>query len=651
MRSKPTPVVVASLLLLYGWQTPAAAQTLYSDRHGVRVVYSATDTGHVTTCSSSPTTDSNYSTERIKVWRIRLSITNGSSRQIRPDGPEIATVTVDPNQGSSLGYCSYQRLAGLYRIDGQSDQRKLLFGIALGVQAIAPGRTLSNSTYMYLYEHQQPALSRWQFLGYTFLGGHEGPRSAAIAQEPSAITSAGNRAVVDQQLQLDRTARGQIQDGLRSEGFDPGPTDGLFGPRTRRAIQDWQTARGARATGYLTADQMAELRAPHGLASPALPEARSNPVAPDDPPGLAGFARLAEAIRILDRGGDAAGTPTSRSTAADPPQAPIRITSHQDGDRVAARIIEITGEADADVGDDITVQFAEVEQNARLTNGRFRSSVVLRSGPNEIRVCQESRCSTITIHADIAALGLMATLSWSGGGDLDLHVQTPLGDHCYYSAKSAPGACELDIDDREGVNPENMSIPADGERGQYRFWVENYFGADGSSGRLTIYREGAVIESTSFAVDVGAGDTVLTRTVDWPAEARTRRFAEQRERERLVSEQHERDRSAPPDARRAAGGGCQIPGYPDPSAVDVAMAIPWCPGAASEPQINTNVLATESYWCGYVYEGHRDYLRALRSSCDLVDSLAGAFGLDRCGCERASWYEHAEIDGGERAPE
>ncbi len=46
-------------------------------------------------------------------------------------------------------------------------------------------------------------------------------------QDPSAVEAA---------LELDRPTRRLIQRGLRNEGFDPGPPDGLFGPLTRAAI-------------------------------------------------------------------------------------------------------------------------------------------------------------------------------------------------------------------------------------------------------------------------------------------------------------------------------------------------------------------------------------------------------------------------------
>ena len=52
-----------------------------------------------------------------------------------------------------------------------------------------------------------------------------------------------------------------IQQGLRNEGFDPGPPNGLVGPRTRAAIRRWQAARGASPTGYLDGMQAEVLRA------------------------------------------------------------------------------------------------------------------------------------------------------------------------------------------------------------------------------------------------------------------------------------------------------------------------------------------------------------------------------------------------------
>ena len=64
-----------------------------------------------------------------------------------------------------------------------------------------------------------------------------------------AKVQAGAAKVQDESLTHEQ--RLQVQMGLAALGFDTGPVDGLFGPRTRAAIWDWQDAKGLDATGYL----------------------------------------------------------------------------------------------------------------------------------------------------------------------------------------------------------------------------------------------------------------------------------------------------------------------------------------------------------------------------------------------------------------
>ena len=78
-----------------------------------------------------------------------------------------------------------------------------------------------------------------------------------------------NGPVVEEDLDLNRATRRQIQLGLRSAGFDPGGADGLFGPRTRAAIRNWQSSRGTRSTGYLDGPQVEALRSRGAPQSPA----------------------------------------------------------------------------------------------------------------------------------------------------------------------------------------------------------------------------------------------------------------------------------------------------------------------------------------------------------------------------------------------
>ena len=85
-------------------------------------------------------------------------------------------------------------------------------------------------------------------------------RVVAGGTNPAGLGLPGSPAV-ETDLRLNRRARRVIQRGLLAEGFDPGPADGLFGPRTRAALRAWQSARGATATGYLNGESAAALRA------------------------------------------------------------------------------------------------------------------------------------------------------------------------------------------------------------------------------------------------------------------------------------------------------------------------------------------------------------------------------------------------------
>ena len=64
-----------------------------------------------------------------------------------------------------------------------------------------------------------------------------------------------DHAVPERALGLDRAGWAALQWGLNALGFDAGPVDGAVGPRTRRAISSWQSAKDYEATSYLTGEQ------------------------------------------------------------------------------------------------------------------------------------------------------------------------------------------------------------------------------------------------------------------------------------------------------------------------------------------------------------------------------------------------------------
>ena len=78
--------------------------------------------------------------------------------------------------------------------------------------------------------------------------GRDGPEQSGASRDES----------------LTREQRIRVQRGLAALGFDAGPADGMFGPRTRSAIWEWQKAKGLEATGYLTQDEAEALAASAG---------------------------------------------------------------------------------------------------------------------------------------------------------------------------------------------------------------------------------------------------------------------------------------------------------------------------------------------------------------------------------------------------
>lgn len=61
----------------------------------------------------------------------------------------------------------------------------------------------------------------------------------------------------------------KVQEALKDKGHDPGPIDGVLGPRTQEALKAFQLASGLRATGRIDAETAAKLGVEDGPPSPA----------------------------------------------------------------------------------------------------------------------------------------------------------------------------------------------------------------------------------------------------------------------------------------------------------------------------------------------------------------------------------------------
>lgn len=110
------------------------------------------------------------------------------------------------------------------------------------------------------------AITAWQQAGGTPATGFLSQAEATTllsggslpGAPPAETTDAAARA--ENALNLTREDRIAVQQALVAAGYDTRGVDGTFGSGSRRAIRDWQAARGMAATGYLTGDQFRTLR-------------------------------------------------------------------------------------------------------------------------------------------------------------------------------------------------------------------------------------------------------------------------------------------------------------------------------------------------------------------------------------------------------
>lgn len=130
-------------------------------------------------------------------------------------------------------------------------------------------------------------------------GGREAPSerpSKPPAAQPQSSASVA-RSDTYQAQNLRRGSTGQevraLQEFLKQQGFDPGPIDGIFGPRTQQAVEAYQRARGLTPDGVVGPQTKAAIardrsiqqqRGSRGVENPAavgpasrVPSTRQNP--------------------------------------------------------------------------------------------------------------------------------------------------------------------------------------------------------------------------------------------------------------------------------------------------------------------------------------------------------------------------------------
>jgi cell wall-associated NlpC family hydrolase len=72
----------------------------------------------------------------------------------------------------------------------------------------------------------------------------------------------------------------QLQNLLKNKGFNPGPTDGIFGPKTKAAVLAFQRAQGIEVDGIVGPQTWGKLRGAGGSRPAPAPSAPTNPTTP-----------------------------------------------------------------------------------------------------------------------------------------------------------------------------------------------------------------------------------------------------------------------------------------------------------------------------------------------------------------------------------
>lgn len=68
---------------------------------------------------------------------------------------------------------------------------------------------------------------------------------------PTGVSEAPAGAAMNSKNSLTSAEVRQVQERLKAAGFDPGPIDGIVGPKTRAAVIKYQTSNGLAKTGSL----------------------------------------------------------------------------------------------------------------------------------------------------------------------------------------------------------------------------------------------------------------------------------------------------------------------------------------------------------------------------------------------------------------
>lgn len=110
--------------------------------------------------------------------------------------------------------------------------------------------------------------------------------------------------------------------------------------------------------------------------------------------------------------------------------------------------------------------------------GKGSNSVEVRSGSSRHAV------QFYEMNTSLTPTRLRVLLSWdTDNTDLDIHLITPEGEHCFYGNRALANGAALDVDVTTGYGPEIISVPSP-RNGIYLVYV-NYYGSGEKKDELT----------------------------------------------------------------------------------------------------------------------------------------------------------------------
>ncbi|GMT49671.1 MAG: hypothetical protein IEMM0008_1210 [bacterium] len=133
---------------------------------------------------------------------------------------------------------------------------------------------------------------------------------------------------------------------------------------------------------------------------------------------------------------------------------------------------------------------------------KVKGKVILSSGNNYICLLiyhngfRYSRSIGWLVHSTVRDSKIRFELTWSGKGDLDLHIDDVKSKiHCFYSSKHVTQKqwdLELDVDNTTRKGPENIRVYSAPSQSTIRCYVNYYGGAINQEITVRVYRYGVL---------------------------------------------------------------------------------------------------------------------------------------------------------------